>query len=97
MALEYEIDTWSELLYYSGRDDDSVNAIVRYLSSALAAKANTVNDQTFQNAVQIWREARDIWSRALSSLVARSPIITSQLQKHFDNAGAILRVLETDY
>ena len=99
-AFEEEIEFWCHVLYYSHRDDESLWVIVRYLDLALTAKADTVGDQEVQRLTQIWTDARDsIWNvgfHAHSELPFRSAHITSQLQKHWEDAGAILQLLEAD-
>ena len=99
-AFEEEIEFWCHLLCYSHRDDESLWVIVQYLDLALTAKADTVGDQEVQRLTQIWTDARDsIWNvgfHAHSELPFRSAHITSQIQKYWEDAGAILQLLEAD-
>jgi len=92
-SFDEEIETWLEILRVT-IDEECFGSIVNLLRRALDKKANAVEYSDLQTSVQICKEEADIWSLLISDHAPSNTSIRTQCQEYWEDALAMLKVLE---
>lgn len=91
------IKIWKSLLLgLAVKKLDDASFILEQLVDAIRYKSDIVPTDNFEQVLQVWKDAINFWELMMSKFVFGPPLMYIKITTCFDNASAIIQLLETE-